>query len=72
MRVIGVILLVGGILLGYFGYEKYNEKKANVKIGDLEITAKDQGNTTVAFIMMGAGLVGIIGGAVMLSRKTAD
>ncbi|MDF2186833.1 hypothetical protein [Paraflavitalea sp. CAU 1676] len=71
MRIIGVILLVGGIFLGYMGYNKYTENKANVKIGDLEITAKDQGNTTVAFIMMAAGLVGIVGGAVMLSRKAS-
>lgn len=70
MRILGIILLVGGILLGYFGYRKYDDNKANVKIGDLEITAKDQGNTTTAYVMMGAGIVSILVGAVLLSRKT--
>lgn len=69
MRILGVILIVGGILLGYFGYQKYDENKANVKIGDLEITAKDKGNTSMAYIMMGGGVVALIVGAVMLSRK---
>lgn len=71
MRILGGILLVGGILLGYLGYQKYDDNKANVKIGDLEITAKDQGNTSTAYIMMGGGIVAILVGAVMLSRKAS-
>lgn len=71
MRIIGVILLIGGILLGYFGYQKLDENKADVKIGDLELSAKDKGNTTTAYIMMGAGVVALIGGAVILSRKSS-
>ena len=70
MRVIGIILLVGGIILGYLGYQKFDESKANVKIGDLELTAKDKGNTTTAYIMMGAGIAAVIGGAVLLARKS--
>ncbi len=71
MRIIGVILLIGGIILGYFGYQKLDENKADVKIGDLELSAKDKGNSTSAYIMMGAGVVALIGGAVMLSRKSS-
>ncbi|WP_276480799.1 DUF3185 family protein [Paraflavitalea pollutisoli] len=69
MRILGVLLLIGGILLGYFGYQKFDDNKAGVKIGDLEITAKDESKTTSGYIMMGAGVVAIIAGAVMLSRK---
>jgi hypothetical protein len=71
MRIIGVILLIGGILLGYFGYQKLDKNKADVKIGDLELSAKDEGNTTSAYVMMGAGVVALIGGAVMLARKSS-
>lgn len=71
MRIIGVILLIGGILLGYFGYQKLDKNKAEVKIGDLELSAKDEGNTTTAYVMMGAGVVALIGGAVMLARKSS-
>lgn len=71
MRVLGIILIVGGILLGYFGFQKQDENKANLKIGDLELTAKDKNNTTTAWIMIGAGVVAVIGGAVLMSRKTS-
>lgn len=67
--ILGIVLLVGGILLGYFGYQKLDNNKADIKIGDLEITAKDKENTTGAYIMMGAGIVAIIAGAVTLARK---
>ncbi|NII24309.1 DUF3185 family protein [Pseudoflavitalea sp. X16] len=67
--ILGIVLLVGGILLGYFGYQKLDNNKADIKIGDLEITAKDKENTTGAYIMMGAGVVAIIAGAVTLARK---
>lgn len=68
--ILAIVLLLGGIVLGYFGYQKLEDNKADVKIGDLEITAKDKGNTTGAYIMMGAGVVGLIAGAVMLARKS--
>lgn len=71
MRILGVILLIGGILLGYFGYQKFDNNKAGVKIGDLEITAKDESNTTTAYIMMGGGVIAIVAGAVLLSRKAS-
>ncbi|WP_315819464.1 DUF3185 family protein [Paraflavitalea speifideaquila] len=71
MRAISIILLIGGILLGYFGYQKYNDNKANIKIGDLELTAKDKGNTTMAYIMMGGAVVALLAGAIMLSRKSS-
>jgi hypothetical protein len=70
MRMLGIILLLGGIVLGYFGYQKLDQNKAEVKIGDLELSAKDKDNTTAAYIMMGAGAVALIGGAVLLARKT--
>lgn len=69
MRILGIILLVGGILLGYFGYQKYDENKADIKIGDLQLSAKDKNNTSTAYIMMGAGIVALIGGVVLLARK---
>lgn len=71
MRILGVILLIGGILLGYFGYQKLDSNKAEVKIGDLEISAKDENSTTSAYIMMGGGVIAIVAGAVMLSRKSS-
>ena len=71
MKILGILLLLGGIVLGYFGYQKLDENKAEIKIGDLELSAKDKDQTTTAYIMMGAGAVALIAGAVLLSRKSS-
>lgn len=68
---LGILLVVGGIVLGYFGFQKMQDNKAGVKIGDLEITAKDQSNTTSAWVMIAGGVVAVIAGAVSLSKKKA-
>lgn len=68
---IGILLIVGGIVLGYFGYNKLNDNKADVKIGDLEITAKDGSNTTAAWTMIGGGVIALIAGALTLGKKTS-
>ncbi|WEK37144.1 MAG: hypothetical protein P0Y53_06495 [Candidatus Pseudobacter hemicellulosilyticus] len=69
MRIIGIILIVVGILLGYYGFTKLDNSKADVKIGDLEISAKDKPNTTSAWLMIGAGVVGLVAGGAMLAKK---
>jgi hypothetical protein len=68
---LGIVLLIGGIVLGYFGFRKLDDNKADIKIGDLEISAKDKKGSTDAWIMMGAGAVAIIGGSVMMARKSS-
>lgn len=67
--ILGIVLILGGILLGYFGLTKLDDNKADVKIGDLEISAKDKGNTTNAWLMIGAGAIALIGGGALLVRK---
>lgn len=69
--ILGILLLVGGILLGYFGYQKLENNKADIKIGDLEISAKDKENSTGAYIMMGAGVIALIAGVATLARKAS-
>lgn len=69
MRIIGILLIIGGLVLGYFGYQKTDDNKKEVKIGNLELSAKDKEGSANGWIMLGAGGVAIIAGAVMLSRK---
>jgi hypothetical protein len=69
MRIIGILLIIGGLILGYFGYQKMDDNKKEIKIGDLEISAKDKKGSNDGWIMLGAGGIAIIAGAVMLSRK---
>lgn len=66
---IGILLILGGIVLGYFGFDKMQNNKADIKIGDLEISANDKSNSTNAYLMMGGGAVLLIAGAVILAGK---
>ena len=68
---LGILLIIGGIVLGYFGYNKLQDNKADIKIGDLEITAKDNNNTTTAWVMIGGGVLALIAGAFTLGKRTS-
>jgi len=67
--VIGLLLIAGGIALGYSGYNKLQDNKAEIKIGDLEISAKDSSNATQAYFLMGGGAVALLAGAILLAKK---
>lgn len=69
--ILGIVLVIGGIVLGYFGFRKLDDNKADVKIGNLEISASDKKGATDAWIMLGAGAVAVIGGSVLLARKSS-
>ena len=67
--IIGLLLIIGGIALGYYGYQKYQDSKTGVKIGNIEISANDSKDQTNAYLMMGGGAVALIAGAILLSKK---
>lgn len=67
-RTIGIILLVLGIALGIYGFTQYDNSKAGIEIGNLEISAKDEGKSNVAFITMIIGGVGLIAGLVLMTN----
>lgn len=67
--IIGIVLILGGLALGYFGYEKMQDNKAGVKIGNLEISASNNTEQTNAWIMIIGGGVCIIAGAIIVSKK---
>ena len=68
-KIIGIIVIIGGIVLGYFGYDKLQDSKAGIKIGDLELSATDSKNETNAYLMIGGGAVALLAGAIILARK---
>ncbi len=68
--IIGLILIVGGIALGYYGYTRYQNSKEGVKIGSIEISATNKDNQTDSFLIMGCGAIALIAGAVILSKKS--
>jgi len=67
-KAIAIVLLLMAFSLFYFGIKKMDEKKADVKIGDVEITAKTSESKESAYVLIGAGLVCLVIGVVLVSR----
>ena len=68
-KIIGIVLIVGSLALGYTGMDKISDNDASVKILDLKIdisneTAKQQG-----YIYLGLALVLFAGGIFTLNKK---
>jgi hypothetical protein len=67
-QIIGIILIIAAIAMGYLGYDKMQNSKAGIKIGDLEISASNKTSSESAYILLGLGAVCLLGGIVLLSR----
>jgi hypothetical protein len=67
-QTIGIVLIIAALAMGYFGYDKMQNSKAGIKIGDLEISATDKSSNESAYLLLGLGAVCLLGGIVMLSR----
>jgi len=67
-QTIGILLIVAALVLGYLGYDKMQNSKAGIKIGDLEISATDKPSNEQAYILLGLGAVCLLVGGTMISR----
>jgi len=47
-KIIGIIAIIGGAVLGYFGYDKLQDSKAGIKIGELELEEAEREAQQVA------------------------
>lgn len=65
-RTMGILLLVAGIALAIYGFTKFDRNTADIEIGDLEISAGDEGGQQNAYILIGVGAVAAIAGGIML------
>ncbi|MCB0610408.1 MAG: hypothetical protein H6562_10800 [Lewinellaceae bacterium] len=66
---IGILLMVLGIALGIYGFTKLDDNKADIRIGDLELSAEDKGGMNQAYILLGLGALGLLAGAVAVSKR---
>ena len=69
-KMIPIALIIGGLLLGYFGYTKLDRNTASIEIGKLEISAGDKKDSTTAYILMGLGAICLIGGIARVGVKS--
>ena len=67
-KTIGIVLIVVAFGLGYYGIKNLNQKEADVKIGDVEITAKSSESNSKGYVMVGAGVICLAVGAVLVAK----
>lgn len=68
-KIIGIVLIIGAIVLGYFGLTQFKQSTNSTKIGPITLEANDKGGQTSGYIMMGLSVVAFIGGVVLVSKK---
>ncbi|NND72547.1 MAG: hypothetical protein HKN43_13305 [Rhodothermales bacterium] len=64
-----VILLVAGLAFGYFGYTSYADSSASLSVGDVSVSATDEGQRSQAYILIGLSVLFLVSGAVLVTRK---
>ena len=62
------ILLVSGLALGIFGFTKLDDSSASMAIGDVEISATDEGSQTQAYVLIGIGVIGVLAGVGLMTK----
>ncbi|MDH5382952.1 MAG: DUF3185 family protein [Cyclobacteriaceae bacterium] len=68
-KLIGILLIVASVMLGYFGIQKYEESSKSVSIGSLELKASNEEERQNAFLMMGGGFILFAVGLYALAKK---
>jgi hypothetical protein len=67
-KTIGIVLIVVAFGLGYYGIKNLNQKEADVKIGDVEISAKSSESNSKGYVLVGAGVICLAIGAVLVAK----
>jgi len=68
-RVIGIILILGALVLGYFGINGLSESSTSVEVLGLEFKAEDNTGKEKAYIQLGFGVVALIAGVYLIGQK---
>jgi len=68
-KIISIVLIGGGIYLGYMGVTQLQNSSASLKVGKLELSAKNETGATTAYIYLGFGALLAIGGIYILRKS---
>lgn len=68
-RIIGILLLVLALYLGYVGLTSFANSSESVEILGLELSAEDSQQKTTSFVYMGFALLSFIGGIFLVKDK---
>ena len=67
-RTLGIVLVVVGIVFGVLAYRTHDANTADVKIGDLELSAEKKNDST-EYIYWGLAGAALVGGLVAMATS---
>ena len=67
--VIGIILIIAALVLGYLGVNQVQESSNSVEILGVELSAEDKGGKETGYIQLGLGVVALAGGIFLLGKR---
>lgn len=68
-KIIGILLLVGGIVLAYLGITKVSDSSAGVKALGMEIDLSNESGKEEGYIYLGVAVLLFAGGVYSLKKK---
>jgi len=68
-KIVGIVLIIVAIGLGYMGLTKVSNSGGKVEIVGIELSATDESKKTEGFIFLGLALVSFVGGVSLVRKK---
>jgi hypothetical protein len=68
-KIIGIVLIVGSLALGYIGFDKIGDNDTSVKVLDLKIDVSNETAKQQGYINLGLALVLFAGGIYTLNKN---
>ncbi|WP_436415599.1 hypothetical protein [Petrimonas sp.] len=68
-KIIGIILIVIALGLGYMGITGFQQSTSAVKILGIELRAEDKGGKETAIIQLALAVASLVGGVVLINAK---
>lgn len=69
-KILGILLLAGGLTLGYLGLQQFQKSTNSAEILGVEIVANDQGGQQTGVIELILAVVLFAGGIYVLSNRS--
>ena len=67
--IIGVVLIVVALVLGYFGINQIRQSSNSVEILGVELKAEDKGSKEIGYLQLGLGVVALAGGIFLIGKR---
>lgn len=68
-KIVGIVLIILSLAIGYKGYNKISESTAKVNVLGLKLEASDESEKNQGYLFLGIGAVLLAGGIYTLNKS---